>query len=44
MCYGYGCRYEDSQGECRKPRREPCPMDENYEPFEGETEDEDDEE
>lgn len=25
MCYGLGCYYEDSQGECRRPRREPCP-------------------
>lgn len=26
MCYTGSCYYEDSFGECRKPRREPCPM------------------
>lgn len=25
MCYGMGCYYEDSRGECRKPRHEICP-------------------
>jgi len=25
MCYGSGCKYEDSQGECRKPRDRKCP-------------------
>lgn len=25
MCYGIGCYYEDSHGECTKPRREICP-------------------
>ena len=28
MCYGMGCVFEDSQGECRKAFRVPCPMDE----------------
>ena len=26
MCYGSFCGFEDSNGECRKPRRQPCPM------------------
>ncbi len=26
MCYGSFCGYEDSRGECCKPRRAPCPL------------------
>ena len=26
MCYTGSCPYEDAFGECRKPRRELCPM------------------
>lgn len=29
MCYGSGCIYEDYRGECRKPRKEACPLDED---------------
>lgn len=28
MCYGMGCQYESSRGNCRKPSRVPCPQDE----------------
>ena len=26
MCYGMGCDFENSQGECDKPRTELCPF------------------
>jgi len=35
MCYGSDCKWEiqygENAGECRKPSRFPCPMDEDYE-------------
>ena len=32
MCYGANCCWEESwSGECRKPHRYPCPMDEDAE-------------
>ena len=36
MCYGIGCKYEDSQGECRKPRDRKCPERMSYEEMEDE--------
>jgi len=27
MCYGMGCMFEDSMGDCRKPKAAPCPAD-----------------
>jgi len=36
MCYGSGCKYEDSWGECRKPRDRKCPDQMSYEEMEDE--------
>jgi len=35
MCFGWGCDFEDRDGECRRPRGEDCPM-----KYSGEDEDE----
>ena len=31
ICYGMNCVFEDRAGECQKPFRVPCPMDEDCE-------------
>ena len=28
MCYGMGCRFEDYNGDCTKPRFTPCAIEE----------------